>query len=523
MKKVMIVDDERPARELLKMAIDWEKAGYEIVAEAKNGKDAYEQCKLCKPDVVITDIQMPVMDGIQFIEAVKREKGRQHFVILSCHESFQYAQKAMKLGVEDYLIKDSYSSTELYLLLEHLNDREDECHFRDINNLEQRNENLEGQESLIRQAVLGDAVAMEKLQKTIGYGRKQFFMCLLPLKELQERIGRIPMEIIREIQLLIGDVPNCFTMAEDANHILILVFFESNNSLLKNINSRHLILARIREQMERIIDMSMTMGCSNIHQNLSELGVCIEEAKKALKYMVFTRKRKVVYFEAIPDTTKLLEVDMLNKYIAKAQEAFENEDNENLQKYLNQIYGLDMQGMAQCNYLEYANSIFYGYINQLISQKRLNLEKLWNGEILSFSELNNLESVKEMREWIYSRLCSIMQALKQEYEYSEYVSKSIAYIKQNYKDDIKVESIADSIGIHKVYLSRVFKKETGVSLNTYLNEYRIKKAIEMMNVNNMRMSDIIYEVGYNNAQNYYYAFKQVTGVTPREYMKNVHE
>lgn len=117
MYRVLIVDDEYPARELLKTAVDWEKAGVSEILEADNGEKALEIYHKYKPELIITDIQMPVMNGLELIRRIKEEDSRQHFVILSCHESFSYAKTAIRLGVRDYLLKDSYTEEELYTLL----------------------------------------------------------------------------------------------------------------------------------------------------------------------------------------------------------------------------------------------------------------------------------------------------------------------------------------------------------------------------------------------------------------------
>lgn len=121
MKTVMLVDDERPARELLKMTINWEEAGFEILWEARNGKQALELYEIQCPDLIITDIQMPVMDGLEFLERINSICPSQKVVILSCHEDFSYAKRALKLGVMDYLIKDALTEEVLYNLLKNLN------------------------------------------------------------------------------------------------------------------------------------------------------------------------------------------------------------------------------------------------------------------------------------------------------------------------------------------------------------------------------------------------------------------
>jgi len=113
MYTVLIVDDETPARNMVKLVLDWGACGFEIIGEALNGADALKQCLTLKPDLVITDIQMPIMDGIEFIKQAKAAGSAAHFIILSCYESFSYAQQSIKLGVCDYLIKDLITKEQL--------------------------------------------------------------------------------------------------------------------------------------------------------------------------------------------------------------------------------------------------------------------------------------------------------------------------------------------------------------------------------------------------------------------------
>jgi len=114
----MLVDDEQPARELLKLLIEWEKTGFFIACEAVDGNDALAKYPIYQPDLIIADIQMPVMDGLALMEKIRDENPEQLFIIVSCYEFFGYARTALKLGAFDYLIKDSISQSDLLDILE---------------------------------------------------------------------------------------------------------------------------------------------------------------------------------------------------------------------------------------------------------------------------------------------------------------------------------------------------------------------------------------------------------------------
>jgi len=114
----MLVDDELPARGLLKLLIDWDRAGFYIACEAVDGRDALDNYHKYRPDLIIADIQMPVMDGLTLMQKIREENPEQLFIILSCHERFVYARTALKLGAFDYLIKDSIQPDDLLEALE---------------------------------------------------------------------------------------------------------------------------------------------------------------------------------------------------------------------------------------------------------------------------------------------------------------------------------------------------------------------------------------------------------------------
>lgn len=159
MKTVMLVDDERPARELVKMTINWEKAGFQILWEARNGKQALEQYAEKKPDLIITDIQMPVMDGLELLERVKAICPSQKVVILSCHEDFSYARRALRAGVLDYLIKDALTDEVLYNLLESLDASPEEDFPRE--------EALPGSPGILKNALSDNASGLETAEKLL--------------------------------------------------------------------------------------------------------------------------------------------------------------------------------------------------------------------------------------------------------------------------------------------------------------------------------------------------------------------
>ena len=198
----------------------------------------------------------------------------------------------------------------------------------------------------------------------------------------------------------------------------------------------------------------------------------------------------------------------------------ERKKAEEIRAILRQIYEKDIQGMMQCNYLYYTNSLLFGYLTYLVTKYNISLEQFYEEGTFSITGLNEMESCMEMEEWIYKKTVFILEHLEYEANYSPISKKAISYLEENYSNDISIENMADMIGVNKSYLSRVFKAEVGRNISVYLNELRISKAILLMEKREYKTMDIVYAVGYNSVQNYYHAFRQVTGMTPKEYREN---
>ena len=511
MNKVLIVDDEFPARELLKMAIDWEKAGYEITGEAKNGQEAYRCYQEEKPDLIITDIQMPVMDGIELIRKIKEEDPEQRFVILSCHESFQYAQMAIKLGVSDYLLKDSYTSEELYLLLRSMAKEKERTLERPDHTGRKLSEYMG---SLLKRNIEVGEVPGELKEYFFKQGYSYYIAVLR--EELIDAEGSGKQDSMQ----ILGTVDDIAACRIGENRICYVGRLCSSASFLQSYQARFDSVVKLKNLLESRTWYRMSMGVSQMFEDPKELCRHYREANKALDYMVFKGREKIVFFENIDKKREVGILEKLSENFKKLQDAMERKKAEEIRAILRQIYEKDIQGMMQCNYLYYTNSLLFGYLTYLVTKYNISLEQFYEEGTFSITGLNEMESCMEMEEWIYKKTVFILEHLEYEANYSPISKKAISYLEENYSNDISIENMADMIGVNKSYLSRVFKAEVGRNISVYLNELRISKAILLMEKREYKTMDIVYAVGYNSVQNYYHAFRQVTGMTPKEYREN---
>ncbi len=364
MYTVLIVDDEDPARNMLDLLLDWEKAGFRIIGKAENGRKAIEIYNRKHVDLVITDIQMPVMDGIELIAQIKEKKPDQSIVVLSCHESFAYAQQVLRLGVEDYLIKDMLTGEQLK-----------ECLDRVVKKMEKHDEPVKK---------------------------------LLFSRESTENIEKV--------------YPAWMAKAENRMDLL------QNNLMKKDYNGARKCI------------------CS--------------------------------------------------------------------------LYQVPFEGMVKCHFLNWVNHYVYMLLRMYCRKDGIKEEKIF-GKYTGMENEILLEA--DCEEASCELLCGFLERLEQlhvkEDPYSMRIQKVIEYLEENYYQNISLQSVAEYFGIHKVYLARSFKTETGETLNDFLTAIRIEKAKFLLMITDNKVNEVGYTVGFNSVQSFYTAFKKREGCSPNEYRR----
>lgn len=514
MYKVMIVDDEKPARELLKMALDWEKAGFRIIGEALDGQEAFEMFEKTKPDLIITDIQMPVMDGIELIRKVKGVNPSQKFVILSCHESFSYAKQAMKLGAKDYLIKDTYTSNELYATLKNVIHEEEEYSKEKEEKI--RSHEIQEDENCFRNIAQGRVKDTDQMDKYFQEKQRSCFIACLSVDDFKYNKNAVEEDIRDLIYTALSGAAGGLACYDGSGKFLVFASFCSSHSLLETMNIRYNILQNVKGSVEKYLGGKLTLGVSQTFYCSAEIAVRTKEARDALNFSVFLGKGKILYYEAVRNNEQSVKVDLINQRFETIRKDFESKNYAHVMENMDRIYKKDLPGMMQCHYLHHINTLLLGLLTLLCSNHKIPYREVFGQETISLQEVEELETVAQIHSWFVEKFNRMIYLLEHQITYSPRVRKIIEYMQQNYETDMGIEDIADEFGLHKVHLSRVFKEETGKSPNTYLNEIRIEKAKEMLKDPNIKIHDIIYGTGFNNPQSFYYIFKQVTGKTPGE-------
>ncbi|ALB47329.1 response regulator transcription factor [Clostridium beijerinckii] len=541
MYKVMIVDDEIPAREILLCIINWEYTDFRIVYSASNGKDALDKYTDIKPDLIITDIQMPIIDGLDLIEEVQKINKSQKFLILSCYEDFTYAQRAMKMGVTDYLIKDLITPNDLYGILAKTK--------TDLDNITIKKSEIKKEHKLLNFLKENKDIALRKLifndisqddcynlieNLNLNLNGKLFVLFLIQIDNFFKYIEdenfytKTLNEIIKNISETIEglNIGECFY--SENGEFTAIVRLTPTISEADIINECYYLAQEIRKRISLMHNISLTISVSSTFKKPFKIKKYFDEAFKLSKMKVFLGNDTIILNNTFVKNLDL-DTDTLVKRINAINIAIEQNNIENLKSELTHLYDKDIRGFMQFNYLNYINSSLLDLVVRTCNRYSIAYEDIFSTSYLPIEILSTKETVEEMSGWfieIFTKIININFNNSFKNKYSKKVADSIDYINKNlFNQSLSLTDIAENINVHKVYLCRIFKEETGENVTQYILKARIEKSKEIILSTNYKLYEISDKLGFNTPQQFSILFKKVTGITPNQfrdsYFKNL--
>lgn len=533
MYKVMIVDDEIPAREILSYIINWETTDFRIVCSASNGKEALNKYPDIKPDLIITDIQMPIMDGLDLIEEVQKINKAQKFVILSCYEDFTYAQRAMKMGVTDYLIKDLISPNDLYGILAKTKTDIDNASIK-IDKTTKENKLLnflkENKDVALRKLIFNDISEddcynlIENLNLNLnGQLFTLFFMQIdnfFRYMDNENFSDKNLNEIIKNVTKIIEDLNIGESFYSENGEFTAIVQLTPTNSEADIINQCYSLAQEIRRRISLINNISLTISISSTFKKPFGLKKYWNEVRKLAKMKVFLGNDTIILNNTFVKNLNL-DTDILNKRIYAINISINENNIDDLKLELTRLYDKDIRGFMQFNYLNYINSSLLDLIVKTCSRYAIDYNDIFEVSYVPIEILRSKETVEEMSSWfieVFTKIINIKFNNSSKSTYSKKVSNCINYINKNlYNHSLSLTDIAENINVHKVYLCRIFKEETGENVTQYILKARIEKSKEIILSTNYKLYEISDKLGFNSPQQFSILFKKVTGITPNQF------
>jgi two-component system response regulator YesN len=528
MYRVMIVDDEILVRVGLKSTINWEAIGFSIVAEASNGEQAYELFNALYPDVILTDIRMPKMDGLKLTELVKAKRPITKIIILTCYDDFEYAREALKLGASNYLLKSEIEDDELVSLMrsihEELNSEMGKIERYSIlqrqisSNINELKEKLLS--DLIESRVNIDEEFYSKCESlNVNLSGTSYTLGILYKTNMENFSGYTDTDwhimdsgVINIISELLGEKGLNFLVSSTENKFILLVNTEGVNA-----EEFKAVIARVRDSVLKYLNISLTAIISEAFRHLSLIGSVYRECKEKSKAMFYIDGGSIAFTGAL--CFGKANVNELKRKYTKAIMACADEEDldgankivENLENEFINMFTDPMQVKFYCIIL--INDLMERYHGFLCDENRSDYCSNLSNLLMNASKIGEVTGIirhflKEMIGAMHdNRLLNSKRI----------ILKVVNYINSNYDKKITLKSLAAYVNLSKQYLCNIFKKETGENIFAYINRIRVEKAKEMIKKYDYKVKELFDKVGFSDQQYFCKSFKRITGMTVAEY------
>lgn len=533
--KVFLVEDEMVIRRGIKNSIDWEKEGYIFCGEASDGELAYPMIIKEKPDILITDIRMPFMDGLELCKLVKKELPNIKILILSGYDEFDYAKEAIRLGVTEYLLKPISSGK----LLEALNgvsesirrEKEDKDLVRKY--MEEMRENTEHEkQKFFEQMIAGNlsmADALEtgkKYEMSLSAGMYNLLLFRFTLGEENRKSGELLGEAEYAIEKLTERLEYVFEFQRGVEGWAFLLMADNEEQMSERVKE---LSKDLEEIMKNYSTIAYFGGIGQPVARLRELEESFREAERALAARFTMELNRIISVEDIRmaqnvDTLDDIEITsfgeiektrtMLEKFLNNGAE---DEIDEFVDVYINELPEENLKSVLMRQYIIMDAYIvmmsFCEKIEGIEGEMQAQSEELKN----SMKTIQTVEEIKNYIRMLLKKIIGVRDTISGR-RYSDIIEIAKDQIRKTYmSDEISLNTVAAEVGMSPSYFSSIFSKEMGKTFVEYLTEIRMDRAKELLMCSSMKTSEIGYEVGYKDPHYFSYIFKKTQNCTPKEF------
>lgn len=506
--KIAIVDDEVLVRVGIHSLIEWERYGCSILWEADNGTQALEKYQKDRPDLILLDLTMPGISGLEVIRRIRETDEAVTIVVVSCHEEFSMVREALKSGANDYLLKHSLSGESLLNIIKenHLKQGRPEKVQQETQLPEQKafEHFLKKPEESGMEAAFGKnfekvlfltftALDYERIRERYFHKRAHFFPELI-----REVAGRILMRF-----------PDCRIAWTEENRFYAMLGCEKNyrEFVLLDLGKR------LQESMKKFANVELLVGIGNVCEGEGRFVRGVREAEEALGRHFFEWERKLFVWQ--PYEVQQRQRQFIAKVEQMSGECRQAADGE--KEVFSRLLGKYEKEMAA--FWE-VGAEYYKRIIQLV---------LGDIFVLSLAEIqwlagaiNEAATIQEVTEIFVLGYEQNQEEFAIRVESDNYlVKQAITYMTEHYQEQITLGALAEYLHVSEGYISRLFKAETRTNIFKYLNQIRISKAKKLLRDHTLKPYQVSEMAGFNNRVYFDNVFKSIVGVTPSEYRKSL--
>lgn len=521
-KKILLVDDEVIVRESMKQMFDWERYGYAIAGEAANGRDALEACAIMQPDIVITDIVMPIMNGLELIRGLKDRFPHIKVIVLTCHSEFSYARESFRLGAVDYLLKYSMDDDRLLNLLETLN-KANETEVgagkagEPASEHDQRANLLRLKKRYFSELISESYASVDELgQKAelLDIRAKENYLCLLLISSSSK--DEAAAENLKKALMEVSDTNGEMEYFEvTAYQYAILLHLPSPSS--QRVHDASLNVCR---HVVKLIGSgparALTFCVSEAFGRYSQAAAMYQQTHEAVKHRFYLDRLEIIPMTA---ARKPFSQQIPDFAAAPFSAAVAGGDYTAIESSVNTLCAR----MEELNVRpDYARELFITVMScgiRVLNGHGLSVAELYPGPSTPYSEIVKLETLAEIKAYLLRHFRLLLDKLDEQAvkNYRKEIAAVVQYIKKNYSRDISLRAVAEEVNFSFNYLSQLFKDEVGESFSDFLIRVRMEKAKDLLRETPLKIYEIAKSVGYPDASYFCRLFKKVEDMNPNEY------
>jgi len=529
MPGILIADDFPVIRSGLKRILSENSLGLEPVLEAANGSEALELARRYRPEIILMDIRMPGMNGLQAVHAIREEQPDCKVVILSAYNDFSYVQKALQLGARDYLLKPVRPEKLLELLKEIQEEIRRER--RELRTIEIVKDSLAKtmpviEVNLVENLVRGTIPKGPSIEEALSLLGKQLIRPAVIVSRIDgfERFaeGKSTAElehILKElIETAIGELPvpqHSLVGYSNPGRVILVV------SCDKELATKERLIGlgeRFREAVSQKFPFSVTTGIGNAYLDLASIPLSYAEANLARRYQRKIGGNGTAHIEDIPHLADPTGGPVFNRVQAEQElvRCVQNGEDQCAVEKLNEILDylvqrlLDHPEALRPACTEVAALMAWAVIGAGSPEKHV-LDLLHQ----QVHTLTLCSSIPEIRNWALNSLAEFIGLVQARWRDKNAIQRAVDYVQANYRrPDLSLQEVAEAVNLSQSHLASQFRSVVGTSYIRYLTTLRVEEAKRLLRVSNLSIAAIADAVGYPNITNFYRHFRKQVGMTP---------
>ena len=517
--RVLLVDDEEDIREGISRKMDWLGLGFSLVGEAANGQDALELAESLRPDVILTDIKMPFMDGLELCRILTDRLPAARFVVFSGFDAFEYAKQAIQMNVVEYILKP-INADELSAVLRRLKDQ------LDRERAERRNVELLRSRYMENLPILRELFYANLLDGHIepGTERERAARLDIDLQGEEWAVGLAYIGSDRRDALSTLSVQKLLEESLTADRCRLTLYNDWVAvivSLTESFTIYDLIrvLDRVCTLAASYLGLTLTVGVGAPCKELSGMARSAAEARTALEYRSMVGRGQVIYIGDLePDGGQVLTFEEADERTLTAAVRLGSEQE--VRDAAAALAGKIREANPSAGQYNLFLMELVTHLMKMTRRSGVGVEEVFGTGFSLPIQDSALPSLEELEDWCAERYLRLRTLIRRRQTDSagQTVETAKEYIRQHYAEsDLSVEKLCAYLHLSSTYFSTLFKRETGTSFTAYVTMVRMEAAAEAIRGTEEKTYLIAQQCGYEDPNYFSYVFKRHFGVTPTKY------